>query len=48
MKYSLQLALGALQPFALRLRQSLAGTVDYEVCTFDLKKEELQRELTLG
>jgi predicted HTH domain antitoxin len=26
----------------------LAKLVDYEVCTFDLMKEELQRELTLG
>jgi predicted HTH domain antitoxin len=26
----------------------LAKLADYEVCTFDLKKEELQRELTLG
>jgi predicted HTH domain antitoxin len=26
----------------------LAKLADYGVCTFDLKKEELQRELTLG
>jgi predicted HTH domain antitoxin len=26
----------------------LSKLVDYGVCTFDLKKEELQRELTLG
>jgi predicted HTH domain antitoxin len=26
----------------------LATLADYGVCTFDLKKEELQREMTLG
>ena len=26
----------------------LAKLADYGVCTFDLKKEELQREMTLG